>query len=206
MSLTFEEIAIAFSNCSIRLKGYDYSQSGLYFITICCYQRECLFGNIMNSQIILNNFGQLIKEEWLKSAEIRKEIEFDDFVIMPNHFHGIVIINQEINSDFMKNDVDFQDNNVGANGRSPLQQIQSSRPKISMKPKSISSLIAGFKSATTKKINIIRNTPQNPVWQRNYYDHIIRNDESLARIREYVQNNPLSWENDQLHPNNPSKW
>ncbi|MFN9398166.1 MAG: transposase, partial [Dolichospermum sp.] len=186
---------------SIRLKGYDYSQSGLYFITICCYQRECLFGNIMNSQIILNNFGQLIKEEWLKSAEIRKEIEFDDFVIMPNHFHGIVIINQEINSDFMKNDVDFQDNNVGANGRSPLQQIQSSRPKISMKPKSISSLIAGFKSATTKKINIIRNTPQNPVWQRNYYDHIIRNDESLARIREYVQNNPLSWENDQLHPN-----
>lgn len=191
---------------SIRLKGYDYSQSGLYFITICCYQRECLFGNIINSQIILNNFGQLIKEEWLKSAEIRKEIEFDDFVIMPNHFHGIVIINQEINSDFMKNDVDFQDNNVGANGRSPLQQIQSSRPKISMKPKSISSLIAGFKSATTKKINIIRNTPQNPVWQRNYYDHIIRNDESLAKIREYVQNNPLSWENDQLHPNNPSKW
>jgi len=191
---------------SIRLKGYDYSQSGLYFITICCYQRECLFGNIINSQIILNNFGQLIKEEWLKSAEIRKEIEFDDFVIMPNHFHGIVIINQEINSDFMKNDVDFQDNNVGANGRSPLQQIQSSRPKISMKPKSISSLIAGFKSATTKKINIIRNTPQNPVWQRNYYDHIIRNDESLARIREYVQNNPLSWENDQLHHNNPSKW
>lgn len=191
---------------SIRLKGYDYSQSGLYFITICCYQRECLFGNIINSQIILNNFGQLIKEEWLKSAEIRKEIEFDDFVIMPNHFHGIVIINQEINSDFMKNDVDFQDNNVGANGRSPLGQIQLSRPKISMKPKSISSLIAGFKSATTKKINIIRNTPQNPVWQRNYYDHIIRNDESLARIREYVQNNPLSWENDQLHPNNPSKW
>ncbi|MDB9537993.1 transposase [Dolichospermum planctonicum CS-1226] len=191
---------------SIRLKGYDYSQSGLYFITICCYQRECLFGNIINSQIILNNFGQFIKEEWLKSAEIRKEIEFDDFVIMPNHFHGIVIINQEINSDFMKNDVDFQDNNVGANCRSPLGQIQLSRPKISMKPKSISSLIAGFKSATTKKINIIRNTPQNPVWQRNYYDHIIRNDESLARIREYVQNNPLSWENDQLHPNNPSKW
>jgi len=191
---------------SIRLKGYDYSQSGLYFITICCYERECLFGNIINSQMILNNFGQLIKEEWLKSAEIRKEIELDDFVIMPNHFHGIVIINQEINSDFMKNDVDFQDNNVGANGRSPLHQIQSSPPKISMKPKSISSLIAGFKSATTKKINIIRNTPQNPVWQRNYYDHIIRNDESLTRIREYIQNNPLSWENDQLHPNNPSKW
>ena len=186
---------------SIRLQGY------LYFITICCYERECLFGNIINSQITLNNFGELIKEEWLKSAEIRKEIELDEFVIMPNHFHGIVIINQEINRDFIKNNVEASDNNVGANGRSPLrQEIQSSPPKISMKPKSLSSLIAGFKSATTKKINMIRNTPQNPVWQRNYYDHIIRNDESLTRIREYLQNNPLSWENDQLHPNNPSKW
>ena len=192
---------------SIRLQGYDYSQSGLYFITICCYERECLFGNIINSQITLNNFGELIKEEWLKSAEIRKEIELDEFVIMPNHFHGIVIINQEIKRDFIKNNVEASDNNVGANGRSPLrQEIQSSPPKISMKPKSLSSLIAGFKSATTKKINMIRNTPQNPVWQRNYYDHIIRNDESLTRIREYLQNNPLSWENDQLHPNNPSKW
>jgi REP element-mobilizing transposase RayT len=186
---------------SIRLRGYDYSQSGLYFITICCYQRECLFGEVINSQMILNNSGELVKEEWLKSAEIRKEIELGGFVIMPNHFHGIVIINQEINKNIGNNQ-----NPLGANGRSPLQTIQSSQQQISMKPKSLSSLIAGFKSATTKKINIIRSTPKNPVWQRNYYDHIIRNDQSLERIREYVQNNPLSWKNDQLHPNNPSKW
>ncbi|KOR35629.1 transposase [Planktothricoides sp. SR001] len=186
---------------SIRLKGYDYSQSGFYFITICCYQRECLFGDIINSQIILNNFGELVKKEWLKSAEIRKEIKLGEFVIMPNHFHGIVIINQTNN-----NYNHVHTNDVGANGRSPLQEIQSSPQQISMTPKSLSSLIAGFKSATTKKINIIRNTPKTPVWQRNYYDHIIRNDESLERIREYVQNNHLSWENDQLHPNNPSKW
>lgn len=186
---------------SIRLKGYDYSQSGFYFITICCYQRECLFGDIINSQIILNNFGELVKKEWLKSAEIRKEIKLGEFVIMPNHFHGIVIINQKNN-----NYNHVHTNDVGANGRSPLQEIQSSPQQISMKPKSLSSLIAGFKSATTKKINIIRDTPKTPVWQRNYYDHIIRNDQSLERIREYVQNNHLSWENDQLHPNNPSKW
>ncbi|WP_354636227.1 transposase [Planktothricoides raciborskii] len=186
---------------SIRLKGYDYSQSGFYFITICCYQRECLFGDIIHSQIILNNFGELVKKEWLKSAEIRQEIKLGEFVIMPNHFHGIVIINQTNN-----NYNHVHTNDVGANGRSPLQEIQSSPQQISMTPKSLSSLIAGFKSATTKKINIIRNTPKTPVWQRNYYDHIIRNDESLERIREYVQNNHLSWENDQLHPNNPSKW
>ena len=186
---------------SIRLKGYDYSRSGFYFITICCYQRECLFGKITDGQIKLNNFGELVKQEWLKSAEIRKEIELGEFVIMPNHFHAIVIIDR--NAGTM---------NLGANGRSTLQkinhssEIQSSKQAISMKPKSLSSLIAGFKSATTKKINMIRETPQNPVWQRNYYDNIIRNDESLDKIREYVQNNPLSWENDQLHPNNPSKW
>ncbi|WP_330204481.1 transposase [Cyanobacterium sp. DS4] len=185
---------------SIRLKGYDYSQSGFYFITICCYERQCLFGEIINHQIILNNFGELVKEEWLKSAEIRREIELDEFVIMPNHFHGIVIIDQQIN----KNIENHQ--NVGANGRSPLQTIQSSQQRISMKPKSLSSLISSFKSATTKRINIIRNTPKNPVWQRNYYEHIIRNDQSLEKIREYIQNNSLSWENDQLHPNNPSKW
>ncbi|VXD19586.1 transposase [Planktothrix paucivesiculata] len=190
---------------SIRLRGYDYSQSGFYFITICCYQRECLFGNIINSQMELNNLGGLVKEEWVKSAEIRKEIELGEFVIMPNHFHGIIIIDQEINQN-VDNYNHVNTNDVGANGRSPLQEIQSSQQEISMKPKSLSSLIAGFKSATTKKINIIRDTPKNPVWQRNYYDHIIRNDESLERIREYVQNNPLSWENDQLHPNNPSKW
>ena len=186
---------------SIRLKGYDYSLSGFYFITICCYQRQCLFGEIIDSQIKLNNLGELVKEEWLKSAEIRKEIKLGEFVIMPNHFHGIVIIDRNAGTI-----------NLGANGRSPLQkihhssEIQSSKQPISMKPKSLSSLIAGFKSATTKKINMIRETPQNPVWQRNYYDNIIINDESLDKIREYVQNNPLSWENDQLHPNNPSKW
>ena len=75
-----------------------------------------------------------------------------------------------------------------------------------MKPKSLSSLIAGFKAATTKQINIIRNSPKYPVWQRNYYDHVIRNNQSLEKLREYIDNNPLSWELDQLHPNNPSKW
>jgi len=141
----------------------------------------------------LNNLGELVREEWLKSAEIRTEIDLDKFVIMPNHFQGIVIIDQQINQ------------SVGVNGRSPLQTIKSPE-KISMKPQSLSSLIAGFKSVTTKKINLIRKTPKNRIWQSNYYDHIIRNQKSLDLIREYIQNNPLSWENDQLHPNNPSQW
>ena len=169
---------------SIRLSGYDYSQPGFYFVTICCYQRQRLFGEIVNGAMQLNRSGEIVENEWLKSAVIRPNIELDKYIVMPNHFHGIVIINPV------------------ANCSSPLPSL--THP--SMKPRSLSSIVAGFKSAVTKKINIIRNAPGTPVWQRNYYEHIIRNETALNNIRQYIINNPLSWYQDQLHPNNPSTW
>ena len=174
---------------SLKLKNYNYSQAGYYFVTICCYQRQCLFGEIIDGVMQLNQYGLIIEKEWLRSSLVRQEIELDKYVVMPNHFHGIVIINS-----------------VGANGRSPLPQPSNQSIIPSMKPKSLSSLMSGFKSSVTKNINLIRNTPGTPIWQRNYYEHIIRNETALNKIREYIINNPLSWENDQLHPNNPSKW
>ncbi|MDJ0636071.1 MAG: transposase [Xenococcaceae cyanobacterium MO_188.B29] len=125
---------------SIRLPGYDYSQAGAYFITLCAEQRQCIFGDIIDGQMILNQYGAIIADEWQKSSVIRQEIELDTWVVMPNHFHGIVIINK---------------NTIGANGCSPLRDVSLPR----MKPKSLSSLMAGFKSITTKKINILRNAP-----------------------------------------------
>src|SRR3989338_7640975 len=92
---------------SIRLKGYDYSQKGVYFIIVCAHKQQCLFGDIVNGKTHLNKYGRIVKEQWLLSSEVRSEIELDVFVIMPNHFHGIVIISNT--------------NTVGANGRSPLQ-------------------------------------------------------------------------------------
>lgn len=173
---------------SIRLPGYDYSQAGYYFVTICCHGRQCLFGDIIDGAMRLNEYGEIVIDEWLRSSQIRQEIQLDEFIVMPNHFHGIVVINP-----------------VGANGRSPLPQ--SNKPIMPlMKPKSLSSLMAGFKSSVTKQINLIRNTPGTKIWQRNYYEHIIRNEKALDNIRQYIINNPLSWHNDQLHPNNPSKW
>ena len=164
---------------SIRLKDYDYSQSGAYFITISTYNKECLFGEIVDSQTHLNKFGWVISEEWLRSIKLRQEIELDEFVIMPNHIHGIVIIIES---------------NVGATGRSPLLK--------GPKPKSIGAFVAGFKSAVTKRINSIRGTPGMPVWQRNYYEHIIRNERDLDEIRQYIINNPLKWELDTENPKN----
>ena len=165
-------------------------------MTICANRRECVFGDIVDGQMRLNRYGEIVADEWQKSSVIRREIKLDAWVVMPNHFHGIVMI---------KNYVGANDcNPVGANGRSPLLRGGSSPQR--MKPKSLSSLMAGFKSISTKKINILRDAPGTPLWQRNYYEHIIRNPDAMNKIRNYIIDNPVSWEIDQLHPNNPSKW
>ncbi|MGF1457858.1 MAG: transposase [Leptolyngbyaceae cyanobacterium] len=175
---------------SIRLQGYDYSSTGVYFITLCTFQRQCLFGKIIDGTIQLNTFGQIVAEEWRQSSSIRQEIEFGQWVIMPNHLHGIVLINPV-----------GAHNRVGAHGRAPLRMGIAHR-----KPRSLSSFIAGFKSATTKRINAARNSPRTPVWQRNYYDHIIRNEASLQRIQQYIQNNPATWQDDQLNSSNHQRF
>jgi putative transposase len=165
---------------SIRLHEYDYRQAGAYFITIVAHDRIMLFGEITGGETRLSEFGQIVEDEWQKSSAIRREIELDVFVVMPNHIHGIVNI---IDS-------------VGATGRSPLHSGPPAR--------SLGAFVAGFKSAVTKRINEIRCTPGSPVWQRNYYEHIIRGDGELLRVREYILNNPLEWENDRENPSRPA--
>ena len=167
---------------SVRIKGYDYSQPGAYFITICSWQRESVFGEIVDGAMELNECGKIVQHEWFCSSVIRHEIELDVFVIMPNHIHGIIFINNTGRDNAV----------VGANGLSPLR----------MKPKSISSFMAGFKSAVTKQINISRGTEGRPVWQRNYYEHVIRNEKELFKIRKYIEYNPLRWSEDKDHPDN----
>ena len=162
---------------SIRLKDFDYSRAGAYFVTICTYNKKCMLGNIINDKMHLNKYGSIFKNEWLQSPNIRTEVKFDKYIIMPNHFHAIIFI-------FETHD------NIGAYSRSPVR----------MKPKSLSSLMSGFKSSITSKINTLKNTLGLPVLQRNYYEHIIRNENELNCIREYILNNPLKW---QLYMENP---
>jgi putative transposase len=166
---------------SIRLKGYDYSQPGGYFVTICTKNHAPIFGGIRDGEMVLNEIGQIASEEWQKSIHIRKEIKLDAWVVMPNHIHGIVIITQG------------EDVDVGAHGRAPL-------PYPRRSPRSLGSFIAGFKSSVTKRINKLRNTPGQPVWQRNYYEHIIRNEDDLGITRQYIARNPIQWDLDRYHP------
>ena len=154
---------------SIRLKDFDYSQPGAYFVTVCTYRREHLFGKLVDGEMRLNRFGRIVWEEWMRSADIRPEIILDEFVVMPNHVHGIIVITESKSTD-------NHQNLVGAHGRAPLRR----------KPRSLSSFLAGWKSATAKRINQIRGTPGGAVLQRNFYDHIVRNERSLNRTREYI--------------------
>ena len=164
---------------SIRLKDYDYTQSGAYFVTICTHKRECVLGDVVNGEMRLNELGQVVEMEWLKTAEIRDNVELDEFVVMPNHIHGIVVITES---------------HVGATGWSPLPTGPA--------PKSLGAIIAGFKSVVTKCINEMRHTPGIPIWQRNYYEHIIRDEDDLHQIQLYIVNNPLRWELDSENPKN----
>jgi len=172
---------------SIRLHGYDYSRKGAYFITICAKNRQCLFGKITNDKMVLNKYGKIVQDEWMESSRIRKEIKLDYFIVMPNHIHGIIFITNQNPSSRST-----ETNDVGATGRSPLPR--------GPKPKSLGSFVAGFKSIITKRINEFRKIPGSSVWQRNYYDHIIRNENELHQTREYIVNNPAKWEYDRENP------
>jgi REP element-mobilizing transposase RayT len=163
---------------SIRLKDYDYSQSGAYFVTICSWSRECLFGEIIDGNMQLEEFGQIIQENWTWLSHQYKYVHLDEWSVMPNHLHGIVVIN---------------DDGRGGSRTAPTNII---------KQKSLGRLIGAFKTVSTKQINLMRNTPGIPVWQRNYYEHIIRNDDELNRTREYIINNPLRWAEDENNPMN----
>jgi putative transposase len=171
---------------SIRLKDYDYSQAGAYFVTICTYNKECIFGKVTNGEMVINEYGKVVEQEWLRTAEIRPNVELDEFIIMPNHMHSIVTIGES---------------HVGATCRSPKGEGTSPLPKEPASA-SIGAIMAGFKSATTRRINELRGTPREPVWQRNYYEHVIRNEHDLNEIREYIVNNPLKWDLDSENPNN----
>lgn len=173
-----------FHRRSIRLPSFDYSQSGIYFVTLCAYQRGYLFGEIINAEMQLNERGKIIEEEWLLSERLRKEIHLDNFVIMPNHFHALI---------------EIQTPNLNSSTLS-LHSPFTPGPR----PKSLASLIIGFKSSTTKRACQFPNWHGAALWQRNYYEHVVRNETALQKIREYIDNNPLFWEFDNDNLNNRS--
>jgi putative transposase len=171
---------IKYNRKSIRLHKYDYTSPGMYFVTICTHNKKCFFGDIIDGEIKLNKLGEFVQHEWIKTEKLRPNITLDKYVVMPNHFHGILHIGSA---------------RTGTARRAPTIE-QYGKPV----PESLPTIIRSFKSAATKQINQLHNTPGKPIWQRNYYEHIIRNENSLNKIREYIINNPIKWQFDHYNP------
>ncbi len=182
---------------SIRLRGYDYTQPGAYFVTLCTHDRAHLFGDVVDGIMVLNPYGEIVRDEWFKTAEIRPYVRLDEteFVVMPNHVHGIIWIVDD-------------DDVVGARRRRApkWRRAPTSGPGVTLErfgapvSGSIPTIVRAFKSAATKRINALRGTPGAPVWQRKYHEHIIHTEDDVNQIRQYIANNPLPWELDRENP------
>jgi REP element-mobilizing transposase RayT len=175
---------------SIRLNDYDYAQGGAYCVTVCTAERACLFGEVSAEGVMqLNGWGEVVTSCWEAIPAHFPKVELDAFVVMPNHMHGIVVINE-----------DWKAGNVpvGARHALPLQR----RPAQFGKPVSgsLGAIVGSFKSAATKRINEARGTPGAAVWQRNYYEQIVRDEKMLNALRMYVEANPANWANDEENP------
>jgi len=249
---------------SVRLSGYDYAQAGAYFVTICVQGRECVFGLIANGAMDLNCYGYMVASMWDALPDHYPTVELDVSVVMPNHFHGIILLSEPPSESArpctlqggetpplperqrpctlqggetpplpaMQRLCALQGGEipplptedrlqaggpaiVGAgfprpgrcnDGNVPSLSTSTSPDKAALMRPKIGQIVAYFKYQTTKAINQAHGMPGIRLWQRSFHDHVIRSEESLGRLREYVVNNPLSWELDQLHPDQPSKW
>jgi REP element-mobilizing transposase RayT len=176
---------------STRLKEWDYSSNGHYFITVCTKKHQCFFGDVINGKMQLNEMGKIAEEEWKKTEQIRKNVKLDEYRVMPNHLHGIIVIENELVS------------NVETHCSASLPQNtflqQGYKNKFGPQRNNLSSILRGFKSATTNRIHTIGYYEFS--WQERFHDHIIRNEKSLQRIREYIRTNPLRWHLDTENPN-----
>ena len=148
---------------SIRLRGYDYSHTGAYFVTVVTRHRLCLFGDVADGEARLNHLGRLVEDAWQRLEARYPYVILDEYVVMPNHLHGVIVIT----------DV----------GHNPLGR-----------------LVGAFKMVSAKQVNLARGTVGRPLWQRNYFEHVIRGEVELDRIRAYIRNNPSGWETDSENP------
>ncbi len=178
---------------SIRLKDYDYSQPGAYFITLVTIGRDNLFGQINEGEMKSNRYGEIVQKTWSNLSHHYSHISLDGFVIMPNHVHGIIVINDDNSKgESLKNVVA---SGIDSQNPSNLRDEQKTRPRLPA-GHGLSEIVRWFKSFSARSINNLRGQTGQPVWQRNYYEHIIRNQGEWDTIRAYIADNPRRWMED----------
>lgn len=170
---------------SIRLRGYDYTQAGVYFVTIVTHGRECLFGDVVEGEMRHNASGEIAQTCWEDLVNHYAHVELDAFVVMPNHVHGIILLN---------------DTRVGVDVGAGLKPAPTMATNPSPKRHGLSEIVRAFKTFSARRINMMRDMPGYAVWQRNFYERIVRSEHELEQIRAYIENNPTSWLSDSENP------
>jgi len=165
---------------SMRLRDYDYASPGVYFVTICTHGGECLLGDVVGGYVQLNNCGQAVQACWGDLPKHYPHVRLDALVIMPNHVHGIIVL--------------VDDTGAG------LRPAPTRPAPAGTKRHGLPEIVCALKSFSARRINQLRNTPGQPVWQRNYYEHVVRDEDELYHIRRYIAENPLKWELDEENP------
>ena len=198
---------------SIRLKGYDYAQAGAYYVTIVVQGRECLFGEIIDGEMHLNEYGEIVQKWWNEIPIHFPNVELGAFIIMPNHVHGIIFITTERRGEVLspRNNPNYniQDvnsdstNNLGGDASTSLS-LRSARTPPLQHP-TLGQIVAYFKYQSTKEMNRIETDKAiTKFWQRNFYDHVIRDEKDLQNKTDYIESNPLLWDEDEDNPRNYS--
>ena len=185
---------------SIRLQGYDYSQAGAYFVTIVTYQRDCLFGKIIDGEMYINDYGKIVQKWWNEIPNHFQNVELGAFVIMPNHVHGIIWITAERRGEVLSPRYNPNNNNLDADVDETSNQGGATPP---LRKPTLGQIVAYFKYQSTKEMNHIET--ENAItkfWQRNYYEHIIRSADEANRIHLYIEANPAQWDDDDENPSN----
>jgi putative transposase len=182
---------------SIRLPEYDYSGEGAYYVTICARGMACVFGDIVDGRMRLNEWGRIVDAEISKTGELRRNVIIDTYVIMPNHVHLIVVICGDV-----AQRGDMARGRDMAHGRDMARHVPTSGTRAFGRPQpgSLSSIVGAIKSSITRNINLHRNAPANTIWQGRFYEHIIRNGKSYNTIKQYILENPLQWAREEENP------
>ena len=174
---------------SPRLQGYDYSQEGAYFVTICTYQRIHLFGDVVNGEMQFSDLGQIAHRLWATISDHRSNVVLDGYVVMPNHMHGIIFINSQQSSSQITVGMRRASSDV------PLPQ----KLDNGARSRTLGTIIGAYKSVVTRTINRQMGLRSPMIWQNSFHDHIIRNEQALNHIREYVYTNPSRWAEDKFY-------
>ena len=175
---------------SLRLREYDYGAMGAYFVTVCTKDRISLFGEIDHGSMILNEFGDIVTACWSDLPHHFSKLQLDCFTVMPNHIHGLIEITDKRPA-----------NSVGAQHAAPAPSAPVHHSPRNVQPGSLGAIVRSYKAESSRRMNLLYGTQGATIWQRNYYEHVVRDESELQRVREYIVNNPARWAEDEENPN-----